>query len=83
MRQLLGRLLVGLGYMVVGIGAVLTPVAYAFDQLDTLPAIAVALAVIAVGVCIVLLGDKIASGRGDYPLTDPLDGRSNPARTAD
>ncbi|QIK78998.1 hypothetical protein G7077_08910 [Sphingomonas piscis] len=65
----LGRVLIGLGYTIVAIGAVLTPVAYALDWLDTLPAIAIALVIIAVGVAVVLTGDRLSDDgiRADGP----------------
>lgn len=64
MAKLLARVLVGLGYLLVAVGAILTPVAYALDYLDTLPAIAIALAVIACGAGIVIIGDKVADAQG-------------------
>lgn len=73
MKHLSERLLVGIGYLLVGVGAILPPAAYALDHLDTLPAVAIALAVIAAGVGLVLLGDKIAADRTGQPLTDPLE----------
>ena len=54
------RALVALGYLFVALGAVLTPLAYALDWLDTLPAIAVALLLIAVGVALAMLGDRMS-----------------------
>ena len=65
----LGRMLIGVGYTIVGIGAVLTPVAYALDWLDTLPAIAIALVIIAAGVALVITGDRLSDDgiRADGP----------------
>lgn len=64
MAKLVARVLVGLGYLLVAFGAILTPLAYALDYLNTLPAIAIALAVIACGAGIVIAGDKVADAQG-------------------
>ena len=66
-QVVLGRALVVVGYTVVAVAAVMTPFAYALDLLETLPAIAIALLIIAVGVAAVLLGDKLAESRSHSP----------------
>jgi predicted tellurium resistance membrane protein TerC len=72
LNELIGRGLVVLGYLITAIGAMMSPVAYAYDLLETFPAIVIALAVIAVGVGMVLLGDRImesglATGQSGQP----------------
>jgi hypothetical protein len=64
MAKLLSRALVGIGYLLVAFGAILPPLAYALDHLDTLPAIAIALGVIACGAGIVIAGDRVSDTQG-------------------
>ncbi len=79
---LFGRALLVLGYALVACGAILAPAAYAFDLLETLPAIAIALLIIAVGIALVLVADKVA---GDDPsqIKKPGEGSASADRAAD
>jgi hypothetical protein len=62
LRRLAGKTLVALGHILLIVAAILVPVAFAADLIDTFPALGIAALVILAGMLLLLGGDRLADG---------------------
>jgi hypothetical protein len=62
LRRIAGKTLVVLGHILLIVAAILVPVAFAADLIDTFPALGLAALVILAGTLLLLGGDRLADG---------------------